>query len=99
MFYEPGKTAHGLPHDPFKACVVPRAIRWISTTNPDGATHNIAPYSQFNNLTFVPPYVMFNTDRTSTNKRKRYRRERRTDGQILLESWDLETAGTAKYNC
>ncbi len=26
MFYEPGKTHHGLPFDPFKSCVVPRPI-------------------------------------------------------------------------
>lgn len=27
VFYEPGVTDHGLPHDPFKACVVPRPVR------------------------------------------------------------------------
>jgi hypothetical protein len=118
MFYEPGKTDHGLPHDPFKvsppamhhlddatttptieriilasnhnlsisvfsgfaaradesihggqACVVPRPIGWISTISPkhiangEGSngsvvaegTANLAPFSQFNNLTFDPP--------------------------------------------
>ncbi|KAH7014290.1 uncharacterized protein B0I36DRAFT_338510 [Microdochium trichocladiopsis] len=71
MFYEPGKTAHGLPHDPFKACVVPRPIGWISTTS--GTTppqHNLAPYSQFNNLTFDPPYVMFSANQTPGQQRK-----------------------------
>ncbi|KAL8278578.1 hypothetical protein RQP46_009070 [Phenoliferia psychrophenolica] len=63
VFYEPGTTAHGLPHDPFKACVVPRPIGWISTLNPDGSA-NIAPYSQFNNLTFDPPYVKDTTVNT-----------------------------------
>ncbi|NDF65391.1 MAG: flavin reductase family protein, partial [Betaproteobacteria bacterium] len=24
MYYEPGFTPHGLPHDPFKSCVIPR---------------------------------------------------------------------------
>ncbi|EMC97426.1 hypothetical protein BAUCODRAFT_451913 [Baudoinia panamericana UAMH 10762] len=57
VFYEPGKTSHGLPRDPYKACVVPRPIGWISTRNKDGVD-NLAPYSQFNNLTFDPPYVM-----------------------------------------
>ncbi|KAK3077048.1 hypothetical protein LTS18_011347, partial [Coniosporium uncinatum] len=72
MFYQPGLTPHNLPHDPFKACVVPRPIGWISTISPPSSsssssssngskqpTHNLAPYSQFNNLTFDPPYVMF----------------------------------------
>ncbi|KAK3994295.1 hypothetical protein QBC44DRAFT_349082 [Cladorrhinum sp. PSN332] len=58
MFYIPSKTPHNLPHDPFKACVIPRPIGWISTTSHDGK-HNLAPFSQFNNLTFDPPYVMF----------------------------------------
>ena len=31
MYYEPGKTPHNLPYDPFKSCVVPRPIGWIST--------------------------------------------------------------------
>jgi flavin reductase (DIM6/NTAB) family NADH-FMN oxidoreductase RutF len=70
MFYEPNKTAHDLPYDPFKACVVPRPIGWISTTSPDGKTHNLAPYSQFNNLTFDPPYVMFSANQTPDATRK-----------------------------
>ncbi|KAL4932393.1 flavin reductase family protein [Aspergillus undulatus] len=69
MFYEPGVTEHGLPHDPFKACVIPRPIGWISTRSPTG-TANLAPYSQFNNLTFDPPYVMFSANQTATNTRK-----------------------------
>jgi flavin reductase (DIM6/NTAB) family NADH-FMN oxidoreductase RutF len=70
MFYEPGKTDHDLPYDPFKACVIPRPIGWISTTSPDGKTHNLAPYSQFNNLTFDPPYVMFSANQTPEAIRK-----------------------------
>ncbi|KAM7197754.1 hypothetical protein V8F20_006427 [Naviculisporaceae sp. PSN 640] len=79
MFYEPGKNNHGLPHDPFKACVIPRPIGWISTvslapSNQSGSAsstgsgagpkyrHNLAPYSQFNNLTFDPPYIMFSAN-------------------------------------
>ena len=58
MFYEPGKTPHNLPHDPFKACVVPRPIGWISTVSPDGHT-NLAPYSFFNAICGNPPMVMF----------------------------------------
>ncbi|KAI9049804.1 hypothetical protein LZ554_005955 [Drepanopeziza brunnea f. sp. 'monogermtubi'] len=69
VFYEPGVTPHNLPRDPFKACVVPRPIGWISTRSADGKD-NLAPYSQFNNLTFDPPYVMFAANQTAANARK-----------------------------
>jgi flavin reductase (DIM6/NTAB) family NADH-FMN oxidoreductase RutF len=69
MFYEPLKTSHGLSHDPFKSCVVPRPIGWISTISKDGM-HNLAPYSQFQNLTFDPPYVMFSANQNTKGKRK-----------------------------
>ncbi|PWY75008.1 hypothetical protein BO70DRAFT_319030, partial [Aspergillus heteromorphus CBS 117.55] len=69
MFYEPGKTDHGLPHDPFKSCVIPRPIGWISTTSTNG-TSNLAPYSQFTNLTFDPPYVLFSSNQTVDGTRK-----------------------------
>jgi len=39
VFYEPGKTDHGLPHDPFKACVVPRPVRLPSLARPPGPAH------------------------------------------------------------
>jgi flavin reductase (DIM6/NTAB) family NADH-FMN oxidoreductase RutF len=58
MFYEPDKGNHGLPHDPFKSIVVPRPIGWITTLDRDGRV-NLAPFSQFNNLGYDPPYVMF----------------------------------------
>ena len=58
MFYEPEKGNHGLPHDPFKSIVVPRPIGWISSIDRDGRV-NLAPFSQFNNLGYDPPYVMF----------------------------------------
>jgi flavin reductase (DIM6/NTAB) family NADH-FMN oxidoreductase RutF len=61
MLYEPGTTDHGLPYDPFKACVVPRPIGWISTLSTDGVA-NLAPYSQFQNLGYNPPYVMFSAN-------------------------------------
>ena len=58
MFYDPQKNDHGLPYNPYKACVVPRPIGWISTLGVDGRV-NLAPFSQFNNLGYDPPYVMF----------------------------------------
>ena len=35
MFYEP-RNGSGLPHNPFKAIVVPRPIGWISTLSAAG---------------------------------------------------------------
>ena len=69
MFYEPLKEYHGLAHDPFKSCVVPRPIGWISTISAKGV-HNLAPYSQFQNLTFDPPYVMFAANQNTKGHRK-----------------------------
>ena len=60
MFYECGGE-HGLPHDPFKACVAPRPIGWISTVSKEGIV-NLAPYSFFNGLSGTPPMVMFAVD-------------------------------------
>ncbi len=57
MFYET-KNPHGLPHDPFKSCLVPRLIGWISTISPDGVV-NLAPYSFFQGIATDPPMVMF----------------------------------------
>lgn len=58
MFYEPHKKDHGLPFDPYRACVVPRPIGWISTVDASGRV-NLAPFSQFNNVGLDPPYVLF----------------------------------------
>ncbi len=57
MFYRPAE-GHGLPHDPFKALVVPRPIGWVSTQDADGR-RNLAPYSFFNGCGDRPPLVMF----------------------------------------
>lgn len=57
MFYRP-KDGSGLPHEPFKAIVVPRPIGWISSVSRDGKA-NLAPYSFFNGCGDNPPLVMF----------------------------------------
>jgi|TARA_R110000851_G_scaffold34596_6_gene91796 flavin reductase (DIM6/NTAB) family NADH-FMN oxidoreductase RutF len=57
MFYRP-EEGHGLPHNPFNAIVTPRPIGWISTRGADGQD-NLAPYSFFNAVAYVPPQVMF----------------------------------------
>lgn len=56
MFYRP-ENGHGLPHNPFNAIVAPRPIGWISTRGAVG--DNLAPYSFFNAVAYVPPQVMF----------------------------------------
>ncbi len=70
MFYEPDKDDHGLPYNPYKSIVVPRPIGWISTISRDGVV-NLAPYSQFNNLGYDPPYVVFSANSSpGTGRRK-----------------------------
>ena len=57
MHYSPVHDACPLAFDPFKACVAPRPIAWISTVSRDGVD-NLAPFSQFQNLSYDPPMVM-----------------------------------------
>ncbi|QDC08987.1 flavin reductase family protein [Oceanicola sp. D3] len=57
MFYTP-EDGHGLPHNPFNAIVSPRPIGWISSRGAEGHD-NLAPYSFFNAVAYVPPQVMF----------------------------------------
>ncbi len=58
MFYRP-EHGHGLPHNPFNAIVSPRPIGWISSRGSAG--DNLAPYSFFNAIAYVPPQVMFSS--------------------------------------
>ncbi|MCV2875108.1 flavin reductase family protein [Rhodobacteraceae bacterium XHP0102] len=57
MFYKPSE-GHPLPYNPFNAMITPRPIGWISTRGADGRD-NLAPYSFFNAVAYVPPQVMF----------------------------------------
>ena len=93
MFYEPLKTSHGLAHDPFKSCVVPRPIGWISTISENGI-HNLAPYSQFQNLTFDPPYIMFSANQNTKGKRKDTVVNIETTGEFVhsMATYDLREA-------
>ena len=87
MYYEPGVTPHGLPHDPFKSCVIPRPIGWISTVDAQGR-HNLAPYSQFQNVTFDPPIVMFSANQTTQGERKDSVRNAEETGEFV---WNMAT--------
>ena len=59
MFWNTNEP-HGLPHNPFKSCVAPRPIGWISSVSADGHI-NLAPYSFFNAVGSEPPMVMFSS--------------------------------------
>jgi flavin reductase (DIM6/NTAB) family NADH-FMN oxidoreductase RutF len=87
MYYEPGRTPHNLPHDPFKSCVVPRPIGWISTIDSEGR-HNLAPFSQFQNVTFDPPIVLFCASHKTTGKYKDSVANAETTGEFV---WNMAT--------
>lgn len=69
MHYAPGHEPCPLPFSPFKSCTVPRPIGWISTISTRGVA-NLAPYSQWQNLTFDPPMVMFAANQYADGRRK-----------------------------
>lgn len=69
MFYETSKNDHGLSRPPFKSIAVPRPIGWISTISKEGIP-NLAPFSQFTNLGFNPPYVVLSCNVNADGRRK-----------------------------
>ena len=69
MHYDPRSEQRPLPYDPFKSCTVPRPIGWLSTLSTDGI-NNLAPFSQWQNLTFDPPLVMFAANGYPDGRRK-----------------------------
>jgi len=69
MHYDPRSDACPLPFDPFKSCTVPRPIGWLSTISRSGIA-NLAPFSQWQNLTFDPPMVMFAANQHVDGRRK-----------------------------
>jgi flavin reductase (DIM6/NTAB) family NADH-FMN oxidoreductase RutF len=62
IFFEPqDRDRTLLPHDPFKAMVIPRPVGWISTMSKAGAL-NLAPYSYFNGFSTAPMIVGFSSE-------------------------------------
>jgi len=62
LFFEPhARDRTLLPHDPFKAMIIPRPIGWISTMSRAGAV-NLAPYSYFNGFSTTPMIVGFSSE-------------------------------------
>ena len=87
MYFEPGKSSHNLPFDPFKSCVVPRPIGWISTTSQTGKD-NLAPFSQFQNVTFDPPTVLFIANQRIAGGRKDSVVNAESQGEFV---WNMAT--------
>ena len=89
MFYKIG-SPHGLPRDPFKSCIVPRPIGWISTISPDGVV-NLAPYSFFNGVAGQPPMVMFATNGKQPHGAKDSVANAEATGEFVcnMATWEL----------
>lgn len=93
MHYDPRNDELPLPFDPFKSCTVPRPIGWLSTISKDGI-HNLAPYSQWQNLTFDPPMVMFSANQSVHGGRKDTVKNAEETGWFVwnMATWDLREA-------
>lgn len=89
MFYQTDKP-HGLPHDPFKACIAPRPIGWISSLGTDGVA-NLAPYSFFNGVSSAPPVVMFASNGPQPHGPKDTITNIEATGEFVVNmaTWDL----------
>lgn len=93
MFYRPA-DGHGLPRDPFNQIVAPRPIGWISSLDANGEV-NLAPFSFFNAVAYVPPQVMFAaTGPHELGGPKDSLRNVRETGEFVanLTSWELREA-------
>ena len=93
MYYDPEKDDHGLARSPFKSCVLPRPIGWISTLSTAGV-HNLAPFSQFQNLTFDPPYVMIASNQNVQGNRKDTVINIETTGEFVYNMVTLRLTGS-----
>jgi len=89
MFYKTDGP-HGLPRNPFKSCVVPRPIGWVSTVSPAGVV-NLAPYSFFNAVADAPPMVMFSTNGKQPHGAKDSVANAEATGEFVcnMATWDL----------
>lgn len=93
MKYDPSREPSPLPFSPFKSSTVPRPIGWLSTISTDGI-ENLAPYSQWQNLTFDPPMVMFSANQYPDGRRKDTVVNAETTGWFVwnMATWDLREA-------
>jgi len=93
MHYDPRNEECPLPFSPFKSCTVPRPIGWLSTISTKGVA-NLAPYSQWQNLTFDPPMVMFAANQHLDGRRKDTVVNAEETGWFVwnMATWDLREA-------
>ncbi len=101
MFYETAENDHGLAFNPFKSCVVPRPIGWVSTVSHDGIV-NLAPFSMFNQLGYDPPIVMFSGScRPGTGQHKDSVTNAEETGEFVVSmaTWELrdQVAATSRF--
>ncbi len=92
MFYRPHEP-HGLPHNPFKSCVVPRPIGWITSYSPEGVL-NLAPFSFFNAVSSDPPFVVIGVNGRQPHGPKDTVTNIEATGEFVcnLATWDLREA-------
>ncbi|SMF65355.1 NADH-FMN oxidoreductase RutF, flavin reductase (DIM6/NTAB) family [Tistlia consotensis] len=93
MHFSPQTDACPLPFSPFKSCTVPRPIGWLSTVSAAGVA-NLAPYSQWQNLTFDPPMVLFAANQYPDGRRKDTVVNAEETGWFVwnMATWDLREA-------
>jgi flavin reductase (DIM6/NTAB) family NADH-FMN oxidoreductase RutF len=93
MHYDPRAGRPPLPFDPFKSCTIPRPIGWISTVSTTGIA-NLAPFSQWQNLTYDPPMVMFASNQSPQGQRKDTVVNAESTGYFVwnMATWDLREA-------
>ncbi len=90
MFFDTKFNNHNLPFNPFKACVVPRPIGWISSVDKNGIV-NLAPYSYFNAVADIPPIIMFASGYNLDGSIKDSQRNIEATGEFVVNiaSYDL----------
>jgi flavin reductase (DIM6/NTAB) family NADH-FMN oxidoreductase RutF len=94
MFYHFDRPDPRVSPSPFKACVVPRPIGWISTVSAAGVA-NLAPFSFFNAIGEDPPMVMFcaNGEHVEGGQKDSVRNARETGEFVVnLATWTLRHA-------
>jgi flavin reductase (DIM6/NTAB) family NADH-FMN oxidoreductase RutF len=94
MFYAFDRPDPSLSPSPFKACVVPRPIGWISTVDKRGML-NLAPFSFFNAIREDPPMVMYcaNGLHVDGGEKDSVKNVRETgEFAVNLATWDLRNA-------
>jgi len=84
VYYDPRTEPHNLAHNPLTSLVVPRPIGWISTMGP-GGTVNLAPYSFFNMVSALPPFVLF-----GSNPKKHSQANAEARGEFVVSMATLE---------